>query len=250
VIQLPSRQDLRLTATRYLVVPQGVFDLDPPVPGHVVATAQGYDLVEVSGAEGLVSVVTDWRLEASTASALRPLLRPDFDPGREAILEEDPGIRDLPGSSVGRASWGEEDAQHLRIEVEAPAPAIVVVRTAYDEGWHATVDGEDRRVFATDGFLQGIPVDAGSHVIELEYRDRAVAAGLGISAAAWVGLLAGYATALIMERRERRLDARLRRWSPPDGHHPSAPEALAPHDPATALLRTAPRPAGEAPGTP
>jgi hypothetical protein len=200
VIQLPSRQDALLTATRYLVVPEGVFELDPPLAGRVVATAQGYDLVEVVGWQGLVSVVTDWRVVGSTADALRPLLRPDFDPARLAILEEDPGIHPLAGATVGRATWHEEDARHLRIELETSAPAIVVIRNSYDEGWRATVDGEPRRVFAVDGFLQGVPVTPEDRVIDLVYRDPAVATGLGVSAAAWIALVGSWVAALVVER--------------------------------------------------
>jgi hypothetical protein len=248
VIQLPSRQDAWLTATRYLVVPQGVFALDPPVPGRVVATEQGYDLVEVTGWQGLASVVPDWDIARSTAAALRPLLEPDFDPARLAILEEDPGIRPVPGAAPGEAAWRSTDAHHVRVSVRTDAPAILLIRNAYDEGWRATVDGRSRRIYATDGFLQGVPLEPGDRVVELTYRDRAVAAGLGLSGAAWVALLAAIAATASIERVGRRELLSGRRWPP------GVEQALAgsdrPEDPPTPPPRTGPPPSGAAPGTP
>jgi hypothetical protein len=246
VIQLPSRQDALLTATRYLVVPEGVFGLDPPLPGRVVATEQGYDLVEITGWQSLVSVVPDWRVVDSTAAALRPLLEPDFDPSRTAILEEDPGIRPRPGAAIVSARWRSGDARHLIVTVEPEAPSILLVRNSYDEGWRATVDGEPRRIFATDGFLQGVALEPGDRLVELTYHDRAVAAGLGISAGAWIMLASGIAAASAIERAGRRDLFKQRPW--PLGV-PGSTEPIPPEDPAGSQPRTGPPPAGAAPGT-
>jgi hypothetical protein len=203
VIDVPTMRDVRLLGMRYVVVPTGIA---VPLEGTVVDRADGYDLFEVDGWQPRASVVPNFRVVPSTAGALRTVLPPSFDPGRLAVLERDPGIEPTPEAEPGVASYAELDPEHARIEVTATAPSIVVVRTTFDEGWTATVDGVEADVVPADGFLQGVAVPAGEHVVELVYRDDAVADGLRAGAVAWGLLLAAVATAWVIRRRPRRRD--------------------------------------------
>ena len=189
VISDPSPQDVALMAIRYLIVPTGE---SPPVPGSTVATADGYELVRVAGAQPLVSVVSAWRIVAGTPASLRAVTDPAFDPLDEAILETDPGDEPLPGAAPGTASVRELDPEHLVIDATASARSIVVVRTSFDEGWRATVDGRPTRVYAADGFLMGIPIGSGRHEVRLTYLDRAVTAGVAAGAIVWLILLGSW----------------------------------------------------------
>jgi hypothetical protein len=197
-IQRPTARDLALTGVRYLVVPERV---PPTVPGRIVARADGYDLVEVADPSPLVSVVADWTVAAGPEAAFDVALGAGFDPDAEAVVEADPGFRPTPGAPPGSAAPRALAPNDLAIEVRATAPSLVVVRQAYDDGWRATVDDEAAPVLAADGFLQAVPVPAGSHVVRLTYRDDAIAAGLWSSAAAWIALALAWAGARVRERR-------------------------------------------------
>jgi uncharacterized membrane protein YfhO len=85
--------------------------------------------------------------------------------------------------------------------VTTSAPAIVVARNSYAEGWTATVDGEDALVLAADAIFQGVPVPPGTHEIRLTYRDAAVTSGLWFGLVAWLGLAAAWAIARTRDRR-------------------------------------------------
>ena len=75
---------------------------------------------------------------------------------------------------------------------------MLVVRTSFDTGWEATVDGSPVQVLPVDGFLQGVPVDPGAHDVRLTYRDEAVSRGARAGMIAWAGLaLTGLAALLI-----------------------------------------------------
>ena len=80
----------------------------------------------------------------------------------------------------------------------------MVVRSTYDDGWTATVDGEPADVQPVDGFLQGVPVSAGDHTIELVYEDAALTRGLIAGAAVWIGIVVSFVAAAVTERRRRR----------------------------------------------
>ena len=217
VIDLPTSQDIGLLGVRYLVIPTGIVS---PLPGTVVEQAQGYDLVELSTWQPHVSVVASWTVVDSTAAALRSVTAPGFDPASEAVLESDPGFQPEPGAEPGTASAQERSPSSLTIEATASAPSIVVVRSTYDGGWTATVDGEPADLVPVDGFLQGVPVGPGDHTIELAYEDEALTRGLIAGAVVWIGIVVAFVAAAVTERRRRR--------GPRAPTAPAIPDAAAP----------------------
>ncbi len=210
VIDVPLLRDVRLLGVRYLVVPTGV---GSPLEGDVVERAQGYDLVEVRGWQPRVSVVPNFRTVPTVTGTLRTILPPSFDPARLAVVESYPGIEPTPDAEPGEATYREEGPEDVRIDVRATAPSIVVVRTTFDDGWEATVDGEPTAVVPVDGFLQGVAVPAGEHDVRLTYRDAAVSAGVSAGLAAWTALALIALMAFLVERLRAR---RVRPMATPD----------------------------------
>ncbi len=169
IITEPSLQDIRLLGVRYLILPHGH---DPTVPGRVVATQDGYDMIEVLGWQPRASVVPSWTVEPDPAAALKAVLQPDFDPGRTAVLEQNPPITQVPGALPGTVTYTESGPENVRMQVHANAPSLVVVRNNDGSGWNATVDGKPTPVLETDAFRQGIPVSAGDHEVRPLDRPR------------------------------------------------------------------------------
>lgn len=205
VIDVPLLRDVRLFGVRYLVVPTGI---PSPLAGDVVGRAQGYDLVEVQGWQPRVSVVPNFRTVPTVTGALRTILPPTFDPARLAVVESYPGIEPTPDAEPGEATYREDAPEDVHIDVRASAPSIVVVRTSFDDGWQATVDGEPAEVVPVDGFLQGVAVPAGDHDVRLSYRDAAVSSGVRAGWGAWTALaLIGLAAFLGERLRARRVSS-------------------------------------------
>ncbi|HXF71688.1 MAG TPA: hypothetical protein VNO79_03650 [Actinomycetota bacterium] len=203
VLADPTLEDARLLGVRYLVVPEG---LRPRrLPGTPVASddsfGAGYELVEIPGWEPLVSAVPAWRAVDGPREALRAVLEPGFDPAALAVLEEDPGLVPEPGAPPGTASLEERWPEDLAIEVRAPSPQIVVVRTNHDRYWEATVDGRPAPLLRADFLLLGVPVPPGRHEVRLLYRDPWIGRGLALSALAWTLLAAAL---VLVRRREAR----------------------------------------------
>jgi hypothetical protein len=203
VIDLPREEDVRLLGVRYLLMPTG---LPQPLPGDVVERADGFDLIELVDATPRVTVVDRWTVVPSAADAIERVATGEVDPARGVTLEADPGIegrREGP-AIVGEGTIRERTPEDLEIEVDAPVPSIVVVRTAFDPGWTATVDGRPAEVLPSDGLLMGIPVETGSHEVRLTYRDADVTRGLRAGAVAWTSFAAAFVVAIVRERRRRR----------------------------------------------
>jgi len=194
---------LNLLEVGYLIQPSG----DPPaVSGETaVASETGWVLYRLPDPPPRASVLTSWSVVGSADAALAAIRSPGFDPERQLVLEAGPSAEtSSPAAGGGTASFEWEGTQSARLEVDAPSPAVVLVRNMYAPDWRATVDGHPAQVVPADYLVQGIPVPAGHHVVRLTYHDPAVGEGLVGSAIAIVGLLAAAGLLAIQERRRQR----------------------------------------------
>jgi hypothetical protein len=137
-------------------------------------------------------VLTDVRVVDGPEASLRAVTAPAFDP-LKAIVVEPGSTLFFGGTANRRAGVGgrvrEGTAQSEILTVEAPEPAIVLVRIPYARNWHATVDGSPARILPADHFLMGVPVQAGTHTIGLTYDDPWIGYGLMGSLAAVAALV-------------------------------------------------------------
>jgi hypothetical protein len=70
----------------------------------------------------------------------------------------------------------------IRIEAAAPHRTRIVFAVANDRGWHASVDGSEVPISDSVLAFLSVPLDAGSHVVELTYRPPLILPGVAISA--------------------------------------------------------------------
>jgi uncharacterized membrane protein YfhO len=116
-----------------------------------------------------------------------------FDPRREIVLESPPEFpRGSPSAQAAgrtRAVFEWHGTQAATVRVNTPHRSVVLIRNTYDPGWHATVDGKPAALQPADYIGQGVPVPAGSHVVELTYDDPTIGFGLLGSATAIAVLL-------------------------------------------------------------
>src|SRR5579859_6612042 len=73
--------------------------------------------------------------------------------------------------------------QHLRVEVESDAPAMIVVAQAFYHPWRAYVDGARTPLWRANYAFQALEVPAGRHEVNLVYEDRNFIYGLVVSLA-------------------------------------------------------------------
>jgi hypothetical protein len=152
----------------------------------------------------------------------------EFDPRREAVIERDGKTVDgtLRAMQDGRAACASDNrdrasivkysAEALTLRVEAACPGLLVLPDTYFPGWKATVNGRDRRIYATDGAFRGVAVPRGISRVEFRYEPRPFTSGLAL---AGTGLAAFLAVGLFSWWRRRSpsrpggLAATRSRWS-------------------------------------
>jgi hypothetical protein len=141
-------------------------------------------------------------------AVLRRLADPSFNYRKTAILEEEPDPLaaaleptavptkpSLPELIVKPRSESETD-----IIMDLPEPGFVLVNDTYVPGWHAKVDGNRSKIYRANYLFMAIPVGAGKHAIELEFKP------LGFRVGRWISILsvAAFSLSLAFDVARRR----------------------------------------------
>jgi hypothetical protein len=160
-------------------------DADPPRAPGLRLAYDGDDARVYANRRALprAFVVGGGRWVHGEDAQLDAVLRPGFDPRREAILDEPLAGMDRPGPA-GRARIVEYDRERVVIEADATRRGMLVLTDVHFPGWKATVDGRDTPLERVDYLLRGVPLWAGRHRIEMRYEPASWRIG-------WIASLAG-----------------------------------------------------------
>ncbi|MBU6399228.1 MAG: YfhO family protein [Verrucomicrobia bacterium] len=127
---------------------------------------------------------------ADDASTLQALASPAFDSRRWVYLP--PQVRSSVtvsnASTIGIRS-PKFASQSVAFTAEADRPAMLVIAQTYYHLWQATVDGRRVPLWRANFGFQALEVPAGSHRVELAYRDPIFWTGAAISGIALIGCL-------------------------------------------------------------
>ena len=127
-------------------------------------------------------VVHRARYADSTCEAIA--LTNAIDPSREVILE----AAQLDSSRVDAAETGPSsvsidsyDPQVISVSANLSTSGWLVLSEVYYPGWAATVDGKPVPVLRANGTLRAIPLEEGSHLVELRYSPKSLEVGRAAS---------------------------------------------------------------------
>ena len=129
--------------------------------------------------------------------ALARMRSGDFDPRREALLEEEPprspspakresaGVRANPSATIVRY-----EPDEVEVSAVSPAPALLVLFDSYYPGWKATVNGAPAPLLRADYDFRAVPVPAGTSRVLFEFKPWSFRLGLMLAAGALAVLAA------------------------------------------------------------
>ncbi|MCK6474578.1 MAG: YfhO family protein [Planctomycetes bacterium] len=110
------------------------------------------------------------------------------------VLVEDPELVQSMAPAVpvpelaGTCRITSFEPERLVVEVDASAPALLVLKEAYYPGWRARIDGAELNCIPANAWMRAVPVPAGRHTVELYYRPTHWYLGVGLSTLALVAL--------------------------------------------------------------
>jgi hypothetical protein len=121
----------------------------------------------------------------------RLLTDPAFDLGSHAVVTRDhPELESCRGDAVRVVR---HEPNRVELQARMRCRGMVILSDTYFPGWRARVDGRAAEIYETNGFVRGVVVEGGEHVIEMTYRPVSFLAGaaltlLGILAALWAAI--------------------------------------------------------------
>jgi hypothetical protein len=122
----------------------------------------------------------------SAASPVAPaalILRPDFLDGDVDVIET--RGEPLPGAAPnGTARIERYDPEEVRVRVDTPQSAVLILLDAYDKGWAAALEsGLDLPILRANALVRAVIVPSGNHVVTFSYQTPLLKAG------AWASLV-------------------------------------------------------------
>lgn len=118
-------------------------------------------------------LVSNWSVLSRRGDIFRRLADPAFDPVREVILESDPGLVRGDGPGAGTVQVMDEDSDHLHVQVDCSADAVLLISQAYSRWWSAVpaqrTDHRAYRLLPANYAFQAVPLPAGSHDLRIAY---------------------------------------------------------------------------------
>ena len=121
---------------------------------------------------------------ATPAESLTRTLDPAFNPRQSVVLEAPPAAWTPPPTlptQAGQVSFSERRATSLQLEIDTPAPALLVLLDSYSPGWRATVDDQPAPIYPANHAFRAVIVPAGQHSVTFTYAPPLLWIGAWIS---------------------------------------------------------------------
>jgi hypothetical protein len=156
-------------------------------------------------------------------TALRMVLSPGFAPLERVYLPVTAkGSVGTVNRGDGRILWSRFGTEQIELEVEARAPACVVIAQAFYHPWKAYVDGNPAPLWRANYAFQATVIPAGRHTVVLRYVDRVFQIGMIVSILTFaLGVVWGFRGRLFQTRTPGLSDAVVRQPGITDGQEPA-----------------------------
>jgi len=163
---------------------RGAYLEDPRYVQGVVAALPDYDLVLFKNpVPAKPRTYLSRRSERADTPVDLPALfaRPDFLSGEVDVIET--AEERLPGpASDGVVAVERYTPEEVRVRVETPHPAVLVLLDAYDAGWSAMLEnGGSIPILRANGLVRAVIVPAGNHMVTFSYQTPLLRQGAWIS---------------------------------------------------------------------
>ncbi len=172
-----------------LSAPYVLVDRSRPAPPTVAALpvegfTGAFNLLRYDAALPRAYVVHSVQVVPSWHQALHMLHSGQVDPRFEAVLEiagAHPDSLLWTSDSDASVTFREYRDNRMTLEVALGAPGALVLLETYYPGWQATINGKATPLYPAQLAFRGILLEAGTHLVEMRFRDVNLTVGLALS---------------------------------------------------------------------
>ena len=105
----------------------------------------------------------------------------EFDPLKEILLSEDPGIKNNEPGVNYPVEFQVFEPDYIKMKVHPAKPCWLFLSEIYYPGWKAFVDGKERKVYRANYMFRAIEMKPGDNTVEFYFRPASFREGAIIS---------------------------------------------------------------------
>ena len=129
-----------------------------------------FALVEFTAALPRAKLYSNWQQSTNAAATLKQLTAPDFNPHERVIVQADMPFAPTVGTNIsGTVTFTRYTPKQITLAVSNSVPSLLLYNDKIAANWQATVDGKPEVMVRANFMMRGIPLPAGSHVVEMIY---------------------------------------------------------------------------------
>jgi uncharacterized membrane protein YfhO len=125
--------------------------------------------------------VSSYEVIKDKQKTISRLYDPTFDPSRNVILEEDPGLSPASNYAPGEAKILSYSPNKVVVETNSSTPGLLFLSDTYYPGWKSFVNGEEVKILKADYALRAVPITPGRKEIIFVYDPLSFKLGVFIS---------------------------------------------------------------------
>ncbi|MDP1721731.1 MAG: YfhO family protein [Candidatus Gottesmanbacteria bacterium] len=137
-------------------------------------------------------LASSYRIAVNDQSILDTLYSDHFNPRDTVVLEREPVL--IPQSGEGSVDIAKYTPNEIVLQSKSAVPKLLFLSDVYDNGWQATVDGEDARIDRADYDFRVVGVPPGEHTIRMVYWPKSFVYGL------WIAVIGGVSMMIMIYR--------------------------------------------------
>jgi hypothetical protein len=193
-----ARKLFNLLGVKYFISAVELFDDTVSLVGNTDGTQEPvFRVYENPAVLPEAFIVAEARSFSDREAVFAELLREEFDPLAQVLLEGEEGLltEDFAGSgSSDREVIGvmrNENQQEVMVTAKASEPGWLVLTDTFYPGWNAYVDGAKTTILRADYLFRAVPVPAGEHNVVFRYEPESFWWGVRITLATAAVTLVG-----------------------------------------------------------
>ena len=161
-------------------------ELQPPPIERVLSSEIKIYRVPPAGGRAFLAQRTrilpaTWQGYEDTLGALRE--------GDSVVINSDASLEALAIDEPGKVDVVEYSETRVRLQVESPAPAYLVLRDAYYPGWQAMVNGQATPIQRANIVFRAVQAPAGESTVVFNFEPRSWRTALLLGAGLWLAAL-------------------------------------------------------------